>query len=89
MEHIHILDPITGSLIHSVGAMSVDDSDVARVSENCKGTVLNHSRRDHKIGKYSTSCWRVPQARDMFLLSTHWATYECCEGKWTPRELVD
>ena len=86
----HILDPMTRSLIHSVGAiMFVDDSDLYCWVESTPG-----AKDLYEMIQAETKMWG-----DLLLATGgclrpakcfwYMLDYKCCEGEWKPRELVN
>ena len=85
----HILDPMTGSLIHSVGAMFVDDLDLycwvesMPSAEDLYETIQIETKMWGDLLLATGGCLK-PEKCFWYMLD-----YECCEGEWRPRELVD
>ena len=86
---VHISDPITGALIHSVGAMSVNDSDLYCWIESMESAEEMYEQIQKETTAWGhllvvTGGYLKPEKRCWYMLD-----YECNDGVWTPRELVD
>ena len=90
--HLHgcvIFDPINGALIHSVGAMFVDDSDLYCWIESMESAEEMYEQIQKKTKAWghllmATGGCLKPEKCFWYILD-----YECNDGVWTPRELVD
>ena len=84
-----MLDPMTRNLIHSIGAMFVDDTDLYCWVESMKNAEELHDTIQKETTMWgdlllATGGCLAPDKCFWYMLD-----YECCEGEWQPRELVD
>ena len=85
----HIIDPMTGSLIHSVGVMFVNNSDLycwvesMQSAEELYETIQAETKMCGDLLLATGGCLK-PEQCFWYMLE-----YECREGEWIPGELVD
>ena len=85
----HIMDPMTGSLIHTVGVMFVDDSDLycwvesMPSAEDLYETIQTETKMWGDLLLATGGCLK-PEKCFWYMLD-----YECREGEWIPRHLVN